>query len=173
MIRRPPRSTLFPYTTLFRSGDECGRFDGGVCAYADREFQRAAAAIGGAGGDGSGRDGDAQQDRVFRLPDVRERIDGEFRGPDAATADGEKEVGHGVMSPVGGLAQVGGRTRISDNGSMCRAVPILIGAWLLCAQTAKTTSLRYRDQVPVQVGLLGNQPPGAQRSHSKSQLPIN
>src|SRR3712207_8537084 len=26
MIRRPPRSTLFPYTTLFRSGDA----DGGV-----------------------------------------------------------------------------------------------------------------------------------------------
>src|SRR3989442_8850909 len=26
MIRRPPRSTLFPYTTLFRSdGVECGR----------------------------------------------------------------------------------------------------------------------------------------------------
>src|SRR3712207_6966342 len=26
MIRRPPRSTLFPYTTLFRSfGDEAGR----------------------------------------------------------------------------------------------------------------------------------------------------
>src|SRR3712207_8166732 len=23
MIRRPPRSTLFPYTTLFRSGSEC------------------------------------------------------------------------------------------------------------------------------------------------------
>src|SRR3712207_7871416 len=23
MIRRPPRSTLFPYTTLFRSGHEC------------------------------------------------------------------------------------------------------------------------------------------------------
>src|SRR2546422_4787135 len=27
MIRRPPRSTLFPYTTLFRSGDGIG---GGV-----------------------------------------------------------------------------------------------------------------------------------------------
>src|SRR3712207_6907537 len=30
MIRRPPRSTLFPYTTLFRSGDDCvdiGRVD--------------------------------------------------------------------------------------------------------------------------------------------------
>src|SRR3712207_7606730 len=26
MIRRPPRSTLFPYTTLFRSVDELGGF---------------------------------------------------------------------------------------------------------------------------------------------------
>src|SRR3712207_8073004 len=25
MIRRPPRSTLFPYTTLFRSGDKAGQ----------------------------------------------------------------------------------------------------------------------------------------------------
>src|SRR3989442_6311495 len=28
MIRRPPRSTLFPYTTLFRSLDEVGRNTG-------------------------------------------------------------------------------------------------------------------------------------------------
>src|SRR5256885_4482966 len=35
MIRRPPRSTLFPYTTLFRSAD-CG--DG---ARADQPFQAA------------------------------------------------------------------------------------------------------------------------------------
>src|SRR2546422_5540846 len=28
MIRRPPRSTLFPYTTLFRSGPHGGRFGG-------------------------------------------------------------------------------------------------------------------------------------------------
>src|SRR3712207_7426535 len=27
MIRRPPRSTLFPYTTLFRSNDDPGLFD--------------------------------------------------------------------------------------------------------------------------------------------------
>src|SRR3712207_7572453 len=27
MIRRPPRSTLFPYTTLFRSGLRLGRAD--------------------------------------------------------------------------------------------------------------------------------------------------
>src|SRR2546425_9383555 len=26
MIRRPPRSTLFPYTTLFRSGPDLDRF---------------------------------------------------------------------------------------------------------------------------------------------------
>src|SRR3712207_9307864 len=26
MIRRPPRSTLFPYTTLFRSGENAARF---------------------------------------------------------------------------------------------------------------------------------------------------
>src|SRR5256885_10056757 len=28
MIRRPPRSTLFPYTTLFRSARTCGRSGG-------------------------------------------------------------------------------------------------------------------------------------------------
>src|SRR2546422_4066427 len=28
MIRRPPRSTLFPYTTLFRSGEACRGFPG-------------------------------------------------------------------------------------------------------------------------------------------------
>src|SRR2546430_11033228 len=27
MIRRPPRSTLFPYTTLFRSAEECFNVD--------------------------------------------------------------------------------------------------------------------------------------------------
>src|SRR5438270_5841462 len=30
MIRRPPRSTLFPYTTLFRSGDALVRRAAGV-----------------------------------------------------------------------------------------------------------------------------------------------
>src|SRR5256885_12517302 len=32
MIRRPPRSTLFPYTTLFRSGELGGLEDHGVAA---------------------------------------------------------------------------------------------------------------------------------------------
>src|SRR2546422_6138532 len=35
MIRRPPRSTLFPYTTLFRSHPE--RDDGGVAAALDED----------------------------------------------------------------------------------------------------------------------------------------
>src|SRR3712207_6971242 len=30
MIRRPPRSTLFPYTTLFRSGRRTGRVERAV-----------------------------------------------------------------------------------------------------------------------------------------------
>src|SRR2546430_11379002 len=45
MIRRPPRSTLFPYTTLFRSA--AGRFDGGCHAgAAPRPGVRAAAGHG-------------------------------------------------------------------------------------------------------------------------------
>src|SRR5437016_10140338 len=39
MIRRPPRSTLFPYTTLFRSGDAADR--------ADRDHRRASGHGGG------------------------------------------------------------------------------------------------------------------------------
>src|SRR3712207_7247498 len=41
MIRRPPRSTLFPYTTLFRSPDRTAiRFMGRAMSY--RELDRAA-----------------------------------------------------------------------------------------------------------------------------------
>src|SRR5256885_10887844 len=35
MIRRPPRSTLFPYTTLFRSG---ARFTGEICGLVAAKF---------------------------------------------------------------------------------------------------------------------------------------
>src|SRR5437868_11406752 len=41
MIRRPPRSTLFPYTTLFRSMRTAGR--AGCCAYGGRRNPAAAA----------------------------------------------------------------------------------------------------------------------------------
>src|SRR3712207_8118902 len=48
MIRRPPRSTLFPYTTLFRSG--------GVVDEAEDPLRRGA---GGGGQGGAHRHGDA------------------------------------------------------------------------------------------------------------------
>src|SRR3712207_8217487 len=37
MIRRPPRSTLFPYTTLFRSDDVGRDLDPPLCAFGGRE----------------------------------------------------------------------------------------------------------------------------------------
>src|SRR2546422_7519810 len=43
MIRRPPRSTLFPYTTLFRSLDDVGEQQAG-----DPEHAQAGVGIGGA-----------------------------------------------------------------------------------------------------------------------------
>src|SRR2546425_12185360 len=39
MIRRPPRSTLFPYTTLFRSVKQRSRY-GSIRALASRSAQR-------------------------------------------------------------------------------------------------------------------------------------
>src|SRR3712207_9384718 len=50
MIRRPPRSTLFPYTTLFRSDGEVG--DGGVLGLAGT--MRHHSGIAGALSDGDG-----------------------------------------------------------------------------------------------------------------------
>src|SRR3989449_8078756 len=40
MIRRPPRSTLFPYTTLFRSLQLLREFDGGIAAPSANRFGR-------------------------------------------------------------------------------------------------------------------------------------
>src|SRR3712207_7243097 len=40
MIRRPPRSTLFPYTTLFRSGDRAARGGGRPAARAVADHGR-------------------------------------------------------------------------------------------------------------------------------------
>src|SRR2546426_7097400 len=48
MIRRPPRSTLFPYTTLFRSDElERGRHDGhvGVLVYRRGARERTAGVL--------------------------------------------------------------------------------------------------------------------------------
>src|SRR5256885_11363972 len=40
MIRRPPRSTLFPYTTLFRSRDPVQ--DGGIAPFEQAELEQRA-----------------------------------------------------------------------------------------------------------------------------------
>src|SRR2546430_11748424 len=65
MIRRPPRSTLFPYTTLFRSGRVV---HGGVDARRDAELnrlrvERIEAAI--AGRDAVHQGGDAERDELL------------------------------------------------------------------------------------------------------------
>src|SRR5438067_4690554 len=52
MIRRPPRSTLFPYTTLFRSTYATGGFGGGAGGGVD---ESSGGSGGGGGGGGLGR----------------------------------------------------------------------------------------------------------------------
>src|SRR5256885_9915590 len=39
MIRRPPRSTLFPYTTLFRSQDTLGNLFSGLAIQIEKPFR--------------------------------------------------------------------------------------------------------------------------------------
>src|SRR3712207_7265375 len=60
MIRRPPRSTLFPYTTLFRSGrivwHRPGPCNGGRPRHAVRLQRADRGPAGGAGGPGPHRD---------------------------------------------------------------------------------------------------------------------
>src|SRR2546430_12551639 len=58
MIRRPPRSTLFPYTTLFRSGggDRIGDRPGEAPAHV--------AHVGGRGGEQRGRELDRKSTRL-------------------------------------------------------------------------------------------------------------
>src|SRR2546427_12316160 len=50
MIRRPPRSTLFPYTTLFRSGEDAERTRGDAGAAAQQRPLLARRPISDSGG---------------------------------------------------------------------------------------------------------------------------
>src|ERR1035438_6727877 len=83
MIRRPPRSTLFPYTTLFRSGGKNGfgegrGISGGVSAV-ERLTQRTAGRQ--IGERGSGHDGIAgtAQSRFEHVGSAEHTLDGEWR----------------------------------------------------------------------------------------------
>src|SRR2546429_8568601 len=73
MIRRPPRSTLFPYTTLFRSGN------GGGILRSGREGRDGRASGAFAGADGKGPPGRAWRDGgegIGRLDSRRTRCGG-------------------------------------------------------------------------------------------------
>src|SRR3712207_8713059 len=69
MIRRPPRSTLFPYTTLFRSALEPDR----ERAAQEREAGEDAASVGHVAGveDPPGRDRREEREHVADLPPGR------------------------------------------------------------------------------------------------------
>src|SRR5260370_42060210 len=82
MIRRPPRSTLFPYTTLFRSL-AAGRHDGRGGAGARGEGDREGPA------EGDLEDGDLDDSLVLRRPDLR-------NGRDRCGADRALLYGHAV-----------------------------------------------------------------------------
>src|SRR2546430_13269521 len=63
MIRRPPRSTLFPYTTLFRSVEPAaGTGHGGVCARGSGGGEQWARGAGA--GVGAGRERDRKRTRL-------------------------------------------------------------------------------------------------------------
>src|SRR3712207_7452096 len=70
MIRRPPRSTLFPYTTLFRSAARVARRNGsdrggfGTTVYCRRSGPRPARLDGQRGVSGTGGPGDRKSTRL-------------------------------------------------------------------------------------------------------------
>src|SRR2546427_6751865 len=70
MIRRPPRSTLFPYTTLFRSGDVRGRGTDRFAAAAARA-QSGARGSGATASRGAGRAAHAREPGRRGGPDGR------------------------------------------------------------------------------------------------------
>src|SRR5258705_10886089 len=91
MIRRPPRSTLFPYTTLFRSGD-------------------AGAVTGVADGEGTGSGGGVG----VRTPASRARGDRSHEGTARLTEGvgnhrGQVGQGSGQRAHVSGVDAAGGR----------------------------------------------------------------
>src|SRR3712207_3010650 len=94
MIRRPPRSTLFPYTTLFRSLSAAGTR--GICSRAGgaaRAGSEAPAARRGRGREGGRGARDAGEDEGGR--GVREAGAHRDRLTGSEIADGEGVVGRG------------------------------------------------------------------------------
>src|SRR5256884_7542205 len=86
MIRRPPRSTLFPYTTLFRSLGDCGtvRICRGIIPQHDTQVIRVSGLLAGSAlpesDGGPGRDGGSRRRRQIArdLGNLRGREAGFF-----------------------------------------------------------------------------------------------
>src|SRR5258708_12983784 len=73
MIRRPPRSTLFPYTTLFRSAQAGGRsWPASQCP--GEEEPGGDGGDGGHGGEGQDREGGRRRRMKPRAPDPGAKI---------------------------------------------------------------------------------------------------
>src|SRR3989442_11195954 len=97
MIRRPPRSTLFPYTTLFRSrvdlGDVGVAGGGGVADVVGGGFAVAVAVAAGDAGvvDGGRADGCTAATSASRMASsaCHFALDGERGGVDAGAAVGD------------------------------------------------------------------------------------
>src|SRR5438067_9385390 len=64
MIRRPPRSTLFPYTTLFRSGCDPSGLDSGTTTPSTPKVSRIGGVDVGGGPTGGGPSGDRKSTRL-------------------------------------------------------------------------------------------------------------
>src|SRR6266498_1804300 len=111
MIRRPPRSTLFPYTTLFRSrgGRRCGAAAGvpPLRALGGRRGQPRCDAP---------RPGSAL---------LAERLPGR-RGGQAATRAGDRPAVAELLVPSGGAGGRGspGRARAAAGGPVAAAAPV-------------------------------------------------
>src|SRR2546422_7564630 len=95
MIRRPPRSTLFPYTTLFRSQD---RLEASVAAL----FRGAARRV-------------ALDEEQLAQPRVAEGAVGQLAGEQAALE--AAPLAHQLARLAGGLAGARGAERFGDDGA--------------------------------------------------------
>src|ERR1035441_582475 len=97
MMRRPPRSTLFPYTTLFRSVGEGGAGQAIIAKRGDIDYRGAVSAqwrvgvVTGFGGirlGAGGRSGDA--DTEIEVVGVVDCADGDHAGGGPGAGDGSE-----------------------------------------------------------------------------------
>src|SRR3989454_9511093 len=145
MIRRPPRSTLFPYTTLFRSRRRAGvrpareargeLADAGGPARGPRLLRRIAARTESGGGRSLARGWRLARPRARRAhrgdadePASRRLCEARAPAPREVAARGARRRGHGPRPGGGGagrLARCPARRR-PDRGASTRPSPSLI-----------------------------------------------